>query len=109
MRRYSRFSAEHVTIVGSPRAMAPAMTACTVSDTAPTIRVWHVRSICDWLNPGRPEWQAFHDDSVFEAVILSHPNGRALLRYLYRGELYDERITQVALPRAEMQQEYTSS
>jgi hypothetical protein len=35
--------------------------------------VWHVRIICDWLNPGRPEWQAFHDDSVFEAVILSHP------------------------------------
>ena len=54
--------------------------------------MWKVRSILDWLISGRPEWQVFHDDSVFESLILTHPNGGATLRYLYRGQLYDERI-----------------
>lgn len=33
-----------------------------------------------------------YDDTVFEAVILTHPNGGAIPRYLYRGELYDEQV-----------------
>jgi hypothetical protein len=53
--------------------------------------MWTVRSIYEWLKSGRSEWQLFHWDSVFEAVIVAHPTG-AILRYHYRGELYDEQI-----------------
>lgn len=56
--------------------------------------MWKARNIYTWLIPGCPEWQVFHDDSVFEAVIVGHPGGGAVLRYLYRGELYDEQICQ---------------
>jgi hypothetical protein len=54
--------------------------------------VWTLRNIYDWLTPGHPEWQVFHDDCVFEAVIVTDPTGGVILRYLYRGELYDEQV-----------------
>jgi hypothetical protein len=54
--------------------------------------MWSVGRTYDWLKSWRSEWRLFHDNSVFEAVIIGHPSGGVVLRYLYRGEPYDEQL-----------------
>jgi hypothetical protein len=52
--------------------------------------MWTARTLFAWVKSGRREWQLFHHDCVFDAVILPDKSGRTILRYHYRGELYDE-------------------
>ena len=54
--------------------------------------MWTVRTIYNWITSRGIEWQVFHEDSVFDAAIVERPGGGVVLRFQYRGELYDEQV-----------------
>ena len=54
--------------------------------------MWTVRTIYNWITSRGIEWRVFHDDSVFDAMIVAGPAGGVVLRLRYRDQLYDEQF-----------------